>query len=209
MSTETGERVYDLLHRMPRAGLAAAKQLFWTELNYGHANRALSDRGWPDQAREALAEPPVILAQHGAEFGSFDVIYARLVPEQRGRDFPLSLTAERLVINQLLNNHPYALFVFSDPDERHWHLLNVHLEAPQGRRVQHRFRQAGQIGSDGGPFGGAASSSAQVQPAVGHCQRGPDPRAACVATQEPRSAGSGLFFCGHYNVSTSDARNDS
>ena len=108
MSTETRERVYDLLHRMPRDGLAIAKQLFWTELNYDHANRALSDRGWPDRARESLAEPPVILAQNQSEFGSFDVIYARLVPEQRGRDFSLSLTAERLVINQLLNNHPLA-----------------------------------------------------------------------------------------------------
>jgi len=70
----------------------------------------------------------VILAQHTSQFGAFDVIYARLSAEQHGRGFPLSLTAERLVVNQLLKDHPYALFVFSDVEERHWHLVNVRLD---------------------------------------------------------------------------------
>jgi hypothetical protein len=134
MPTDTDRRVYELLHRMPSEGLATAKQLFWTELNYDHANVLLSHREWPDRARHALAEAPIILARHQSQFGSFDVIYAPLSPEQPGRDFPLSLTAERLAVNQLLKDHPYALFVFSDIDERHWHLVNVRYDEEASRR---------------------------------------------------------------------------
>lgn len=127
MPMETQQRVHDLLRRMPRDGLSAARQLFWTELNYDYANVPLSYRGWPDRARDGLAEPPTLLARHQSPFGSFDVVYARLSPQQRGRDFPLSLTAERLVVDQLLVDHPYALFLFSDVAEHHFHLVNVKL----------------------------------------------------------------------------------
>jgi hypothetical protein len=81
MSTRTQERVYDLLHRMPQAGLAAAKQLFWTELNYDRANDLLPRRGWPDRAQSALESDPLLLAQHRSQFGSFDVISARLTSD--------------------------------------------------------------------------------------------------------------------------------
>ena len=106
MPTETEQRVYELLRQMPQDGLTAAKQLFWTELNYNHANEPLSRRQWPDRPREVLADDPLILAQHSSQFGDFHVIYAQLAEDQVGQAFPLSLTAERLVVNQLLNNHP-------------------------------------------------------------------------------------------------------
>jgi len=134
MPTETQRRVHDLLHRMSSDGLAAAKQLFWTELNYDRADAPLSTRDWSQRARDALEGPPVILARHESRFGSFDVIYARLARGQRGRNFPLSLTAERLVIDQLLRDHPYALFVFSDADARHWHFVNVRYDREAARR---------------------------------------------------------------------------
>jgi len=146
MTTQTQQRVYDLLGRMPAHGLAAAKQLFWTELNYDRANAPLSRRNWPDRAGDALDGDPIILAQHQSQFGSFDVVYSRLAAAYRGCDFPLSLTAERLAVNQFLNDHPYALFVFSDTDERHWHLVNVRYDAagaqgegPARRRVFRRI----------------------------------------------------------------------
>lgn len=134
MPTETQERVYKLLHRMPADGLAAAKQLFWTELNYDRASETLSRRNWPDRAHDTLADNPLLLAQHSSQFGSFDVIYAQLAPDQRGRGFPLSLTAERLAVNQLLENHPYALFVFSDTAEKHWHLVNIRYDQKATRQ---------------------------------------------------------------------------
>ncbi len=136
MPTEVQQRVYDLLHQMSDSGLKAAKQLFWTELNYERANKPLSRRRWPDRAREVLAADPLILAEHD----DFHVLYAPLAEKQRGRAFPLSLMAERLVVNQLLKDHPYALFVFSDTDERHWHLVNVRYDPEiAGRRLFRRI----------------------------------------------------------------------
>jgi len=140
MSARTQERVYEQLHRLPRDGLAAAKQLFWTELNYERANEPLSRRNWPDRARDTLARDPVLLAQHPSQFGSFDVIYAPLAATHQGRGFPLSLIAERLAVNQLLKDHPYALFVFSDTQEQHWHLVNVRYDPKiASRRVFRRI----------------------------------------------------------------------
>ncbi|MBN1933479.1 MAG: Eco57I restriction-modification methylase domain-containing protein [Anaerolineae bacterium] len=128
MTTHIQQRVYDLLCRMPTDGLNAVKRLFWTELNYDRANEPLSIRGWPERVGQRLDDTPLLLAQHTSSFGSFDIIYARLAADQRGRDH-LSLIAERRVIDQLLPNHPYALFVFSDVDGRHWHLVNVKVDA--------------------------------------------------------------------------------
>lgn len=134
MPTKTQERVYELLRRMPQDGLAAAKQLFWTELNYDRANEPLSRRNWPERARDALVADPVLLARHESTFGSFHVIYLQLSPDYRGRDFPLSFLAERLAIDQLLKDHPYALFVFSDHGGEHWHLVNVRYDQDTSRR---------------------------------------------------------------------------
>jgi len=78
--------------------LAAVRQLFCTELNYDHASAPLACRDWSDRARDALAEAPAILARHESQFGAFDVIHARLSPEQRGRGFPLSLTEREIAI---------------------------------------------------------------------------------------------------------------
>ncbi len=121
MPTTKQQRIYDLLHQMPSRGEDALKRLIWSELNYDRVAEPLSTREWPAGAREVIAEPPTLLAStHG-----FDVIHTRLAPEQVGRGFPLSLVAERIVIEQLLLHHPYALFIFSTEDERHWHLVNV------------------------------------------------------------------------------------
>jgi hypothetical protein len=62
------------------------------------------------------------------------VVYAQVSPQYAGRDSSLSLTAERLAINQLLNDHPYALYVFSDTQERYWHLVNVRYDKELSRR---------------------------------------------------------------------------
>jgi hypothetical protein len=137
---DTRRAVYDLLHRMPGEGLPAAKQLFFTELNYPRVDSPLSYRSWPDRVKQTLTGPPILLARHHSQFGDFDVIYAEMSPEWEGRTFPLSVAAERLVINQLLRNHPYALFVFSDTRERNWHLVNVRYdEEVERRRVFRRI----------------------------------------------------------------------
>jgi hypothetical protein len=60
MSPDTIQRIHDLLGRLPTDGLSAAKQLFWTELNYDRAAPTLSQRDWPDRARcaERTTGPP-------------------------------------------------------------------------------------------------------------------------------------------------------
>jgi len=108
-------------------GLDDLKQLFWTELSYERENTPLSNRGWPDAAREALAEAPLLLACGGTG-GDFHVIYNRLKSED------LSRGLERPVVNQLLKDHPYALLVFSDERQTCWHFLNVKYDGDINKR---------------------------------------------------------------------------
>jgi len=120
---ELRQSVYDLL--LSLRGLDALKKLFWSELNYERENQTLSRRNWPDKAVEALAEDPILLASGGEDF---QVIYARLNSKQ------LLLNLERLVVTQLLKNHPYTLFVFSDFHQERWHFINVKYDVKQEKR---------------------------------------------------------------------------
>ena len=62
-------------------GLDALKELFWTELNYERENAPLSMRGWPDSARKALVDDPILFAS-GGEDNAFHVLYCRLIVRQ-------------------------------------------------------------------------------------------------------------------------------
>src|SRR5262245_54975385 len=95
----------------------ALKYLFWKELNYDRAERRLSRRGWSEQAGGALAADPEVFATAAAE--GFHVIYARLNSDQLDRSL------ERTVVTRLLQEHPYALFVFCNARQDRWHFLNV------------------------------------------------------------------------------------
>ena len=133
MSTEFRQHVCDLLEDLPRRKLDALKELFWTELNYERADTPLSIRDWPDGPREALAGPPALFATAGQDDG-FHVIYCRLAGHLR-------LGVERQIINRLLNDHPYALFIFSDESETHWHFVNVRYEKEGGPKARRVFRR--------------------------------------------------------------------
>jgi hypothetical protein len=120
---ELRQSVYDLLSSL--RGLEPLKKLFWSELNYERENQTLSRRNWTDKAVEALAQDPILLASGGEDF---HVIYARLSSE------PLLAGLERLVITQLLKDHPYALFIFSNANQEQWHFLNVKYDVKQEKR---------------------------------------------------------------------------
>lgn len=107
--------------------LDGLKTLFWTELNYQRQNKPLGLRDWPEPARKALAENPVLLAS-GGEDDAFHVIYCRLESDGLPRGL------ERPVVTQLLGEHPYALFVFSNRDRSRWHFLNVKHDSKGGAR---------------------------------------------------------------------------
>ncbi len=48
--------------------------------------------------------------------------------------------AERPVVSRLLQQHPYALFVFSDDQQNRWHFLNVKYDSDaQKRRIFRRI----------------------------------------------------------------------
>jgi hypothetical protein len=107
--------------------LGGLKKLFWEELNYERENQPLSMRGWPDSARNALADDPVLFAS-GGEDQAFHVVYCRLASAGLQRNL------ERPIVNQLIREHPYCLFIFSDTSQSAWHFLNVKYDAKAEKR---------------------------------------------------------------------------
>ena len=128
---ERQQQVLDLLKDL--RGLDPLKKLFWEELSYERVNQPLSRRGWAESAGKALADDPVLFAG-GGENNDFHVIYSRLASDK------LMLGGERPVVSRLLNEHPYALFVFSNKSQDRWHFLNVKYdEAGDKRRLFRRI----------------------------------------------------------------------
>jgi hypothetical protein len=127
--TDRQQSVLDLLQNLK--GQDPLKKLFWTELNYDKVNSPLSRKGWGEQASSALADDPVLFATGGKDF---HVIHARLKSDR-----PL-LGMERPVVSRLLQDHPYALFVFSNASQDQWHFLNVKYDDDvQKRRIFRRI----------------------------------------------------------------------
>src|SRR3990172_9106962 len=120
--------------------LGGLKKLFWEELNYERENQPLSTRGWPDSARGALADDPILFAS-GVEDHAFHVVYCRLASAGLQRNL------ERPIVNQLIREHPYCLFVFSDSTQSTWHFLNIKYdEKAEKRRLFRRIT----VRADGG-----------------------------------------------------------
>lgn len=127
--TDRQQSVLDLLQNLK--GQDPLKKLFWTELNYDKVNSPLSRKGWGEQASSALADDPVLFATGGKDF---HVILARL-----NADRPL-IGMERPVVSRLLQDHPYALFIFSNGNQDQWHFLNVKYDDDvQKRRIFRRI----------------------------------------------------------------------
>jgi hypothetical protein len=80
-----------------------------------------------------LVDDPVLLAGGGQD-NAFHVVYCRLAADSLKRNL------ERPVVSQLLREHPYALFVFSDRNRSAWHFLNVkYSEKTEKRRLFRRI----------------------------------------------------------------------
>ena len=133
------ERQQTVLHILQNLrNLGGLKKLFWEELNYERENEPLSMRGWPDSVRKVLIDDPILFASGGAD-NAFHVVYCRLASDS------LQRTLERPIVNQLIREHPYCLFVFSDSSQSAWHFLNVKYdEKTEKRRLLRRITvQAG------------------------------------------------------------------
>lgn len=118
---ETHKRAKDILTDLK--GLDKARELF-AELNYDVTHDTLSRAGWGKAAAEALSEDPQIIAAHG----DFQIIYGRLASDR------LLIGRERPVVNRLLQNHQYALFLFSDIERENWHFVNVKYDDDVSKR---------------------------------------------------------------------------
>src|SRR5438093_11215846 len=121
---ERQQNVLGLLKEL--RGIEPLKKLFWSELNYQRVNQPLPRRGWPESASKALADDPVLFAG-GGEDSAFHIIYCRLASNALARGL------ERPVVTQLLREHPYALFVFSNKAQIDWHFLNVKFDEKEER----------------------------------------------------------------------------
>jgi hypothetical protein len=108
-------------------GLDPLKKLFWDQLNYERVNQSISRKGWTETASKSLTDDPLVFAG-GGENDDFKIIVARLDSER------VRLGMQRPVINRLLRDFPYALFVFSNRDRNSWHFVNVKYDSEPGRR---------------------------------------------------------------------------
>jgi hypothetical protein len=122
------EKIKSNLSFLPSQHLEALKKLFWEELNYEPENSPLTTNNWPDQIPQLLIEPPLLFASSG-EGRAFHIIVCHLQNEK------MNIVAERQIVNQLLKEHPYALYIFSNSTQDHWHFVNVvHEESEKAKR---------------------------------------------------------------------------
>ena len=126
------QRIHDLLQDFH--GIEPLKELFWGELNYDGQNDPISPNDWSAAAQSAIAEDPILFATGGEDSG-FHLIYTRLDSDH------LRITDERPIISRLLNDHPYALFIFSNREQTDWHLVNAKYDPnhPDKRRLYRRI----------------------------------------------------------------------
>ena len=103
-------------------GIDPLRRLFCIDLNYDYRNTPLSYQGGND-----LANDPILLASGGTD-AAFHVIYIHLNADR------LLLTAERPIISRLLGDHPYALFIFSNNEQSHWHFVNVKYDTHDAKK---------------------------------------------------------------------------
>jgi len=116
-NSETTTKVENLLKPLTLDNL---KKLFWEELNYNRSAKTLSMADFREAIKGSLAEPPQLFATAG-DGEEFHIIYLRFKKEK------LLLTEERAIVNKMIKQHPYSLFIFSNAAQNLWHFTNVRL----------------------------------------------------------------------------------
>lgn len=118
MAEQIRQTILNLLEELPSRKLDALKQLFWSELNYDRSNTSLSMRDWLPTVQQSLIGSPLLFATAGDGNG-FHIIYCQLKTDH------LLLGLERQIVSNLIQEHPFALFLFSDASQTNWHFVNV------------------------------------------------------------------------------------
>jgi len=133
MNNNFRQDIFNFLNNIPTRKLDGLREL-WAELGYDQANSLISTRQWPTSETESLAEPPRVIASTATN-GDFRIIYCRL------NDSQLRLTPQRPIINRLIQDNPFGLFIFSNADQTAYHLVNVKYEQPLGSTMRRIFRR--------------------------------------------------------------------
>ncbi|MEO7018937.1 MAG: DNA methyltransferase [Ktedonobacteraceae bacterium] len=116
-SDETRKRVSIRLRELyERRSIEPLRALFTTELNYERKNTRLDLSDAKSSELMYVDEAPHLIATGGD--GDFKIIYIHLQKS-------LSRVNERTLIAKLLPTVLYALFIFSDAEQKHWHFVNV------------------------------------------------------------------------------------
>lgn len=118
MTIDKINSIKTILEQLPTTKLEGLKKLFWEELNYNIDNTSVATAGWPEGLSNFFVETPISFGTftHNDEF---HILYFHLDAEK------LLLGTERQVINALIKDYPYSLFVFSNRSQYHWHFVNA------------------------------------------------------------------------------------
>jgi hypothetical protein len=108
--------------------------LFYTHLNYDRASQPISTRQWDTNIQQSIADTaPIVIASAGS--GAFQIIYTRLNSDNLNNK-----QEQRKIIEKLLLDRPYSLFVFSNQNQSQWHFVNVkHQSSTQRQRLFRRI----------------------------------------------------------------------
>lgn len=122
----TFERQQDIHNILKNFRGRESLQTLIAELNYDYVGEDLPMRSWSDALSEKIINAPNLFAAGGDR--EFHIIYTQL------KDGKLLRGIEREVVNQLLKEHPYSLFVFSNKQQDQWHFVNVRYDADNKKR---------------------------------------------------------------------------
>lgn len=98
-----------------------AAKLFSSILNYEYSGKTLPIKQFPSSLDGRITRLQVL-----AGYDDFKVLHCEV--DQ------LLLGVERPIINSLLKDHPYSLFLFSDSKKSAWHFINVKYDEEESRR---------------------------------------------------------------------------
>lgn len=119
LKTSTKTKVAKVLDNLSQSTLL---DLFYKHLNYDRvdgASQSISTRQWDDNIKDRIADTaPVVLASGAG--GAFQVIYTRLKSEHLSNK-----QEQRKIIEKLLPDRPYSLFIFANSSQSQWHFVNV------------------------------------------------------------------------------------
>lgn len=118
MTIEKVNRIKEILEHLPETKVEGLKKLFWEELNYDIDNSPLSQALWTDEFKAIFVSTPVSFATYAIN-NEFHIIYCHLTGNK------LLLGNERKIINNLIKDYPFSLFIFTNETQDNWHFVNA------------------------------------------------------------------------------------